>query len=625
MSQSQQDISLLTFQVGPYRFCVNAVEAESIIAKPQIRSIPGMRGSVAGVFSHRGNVIVVVNLRIKLGLQEFASKKSGQLITASINGEPKGFWVDEVLDLQHNADLLWQRVPAFRKQTIVDQIVLKDNTVLLHTDFERLFYAEDSEALVDGFSEKVADLCTARDHECDQSSQCRKISEDSGSITPPEDPLPSPGEETADAGRSEKPEASEKEHSAPVDISGVPAFEGENDRSGYRNSAGTITGNPCFQKQSAAAESQRPVIRLYSGPNNHRSNFQKVRPGRFKTQRPACRVHNQRTDKRKNRSKMLIAGLAAMVIAGVITVLFWPENQQSEDARLISIVHAGEQRRKPIDTKENPSLPLDDYEHTLLSDLKNRQADEMAYLASASPRIDSAKNTVPDEESENSAGSPQIDSEVSISPSSRDEAIDGQEHNLETVGSSFSNGWDVKEAIQSAPSGQDKAGGEASPNIEGLRSEGGEDTSAGSIVAAGAMYSPTAEPPQTDNPAAYPAAAAPELLEEAEQPESADSSPKISEEILRIETDNFTLTIERPENPPVRQTPSKPSPVLSEERLIHIVVRGDTLWDIAGNYLGNPFRYPELAELSHIKDPHWIYPGDVITIVRKKTPGKLVE
>lgn len=48
--------------------------------------------------------------------------------------------------------------------------------------------------------------------------------------------------------------------------------------------------------------------------------------------------------------------------------------------------------------------------------------------------------------------------------------------------------------------------------------------------------------------------------------------------------------------------------------ITHVVVKGDTLWDIAEKYLGDPFRYPELAELSNIKDPHWIYPGDIIRI-----------
>ncbi len=42
----------------------------------------------------------------------------------------------------------------------------------------------------------------------------------------------------------------------------------------------------------------------------------------------------------------------------------------------------------------------------------------------------------------------------------------------------------------------------------------------------------------------------------------------------------------------------------------HIVVDGDTLWHLARRYLHNPFRYPELARLSEIKNPDLIYPGD---------------
>jgi len=46
----------------------------------------------------------------------------------------------------------------------------------------------------------------------------------------------------------------------------------------------------------------------------------------------------------------------------------------------------------------------------------------------------------------------------------------------------------------------------------------------------------------------------------------------------------------------------------------YVVKKGDTLWDIAEKYLNDPFRYPELAKSSHIRDPHWIYPGDIIRI-----------
>ena len=46
----------------------------------------------------------------------------------------------------------------------------------------------------------------------------------------------------------------------------------------------------------------------------------------------------------------------------------------------------------------------------------------------------------------------------------------------------------------------------------------------------------------------------------------------------------------------------------------HVVVKGDTLWDIAETYVKDPFRYPELAELSKIKNPDLIYPYDLVRI-----------
>ena len=48
---------------------------------------------------------------------------------------------------------------------------------------------------------------------------------------------------------------------------------------------------------------------------------------------------------------------------------------------------------------------------------------------------------------------------------------------------------------------------------------------------------------------------------------------------------------------------------------IHSVAKGDTLWDLAGKYLGNPFAWPQIWELNKwVKDPHWIFPGDPLTV-----------
>lgn len=57
---------------------------------------------------------------------------------------------------------------------------------------------------------------------------------------------------------------------------------------------------------------------------------------------------------------------------------------------------------------------------------------------------------------------------------------------------------------------------------------------------------------------------------------------------------------------------------------IHLVRRGDTLWDLCNHYYQNPYAWPKVWSYNpQIANPHWIYPGDQVRLTSATGGGSM--
>jgi purine-binding chemotaxis protein CheW len=92
--------NLVGFVVGPVAYAVDIARVREIVNPLEVTALPHMPPEVAGVSDHRGEVIPVIDLRVRFGLEHAESGRSTKWILLHAGGERSvGIVVDYVTEV----------------------------------------------------------------------------------------------------------------------------------------------------------------------------------------------------------------------------------------------------------------------------------------------------------------------------------------------------------------------------------------------------------------------------------------------------------------------------------------------------------------------------------------------
>jgi len=551
-----QENTLLRFRVGPFRFAVPAVEVEGIIVPPVLTRIPLNPPHSKGVFMHHQRLASAISLRSKFGLSDSDDPEYGQLILGEVSVGLVAFWVDEVYETVDTSELEWREMPQFIPHAAFDSFAVKGDEVVLSTTMQQLYEVP---------AETAAQLLQGVRNSFDLPQDIPPVA--SEAQLSPEEPDVF-GDIMTDQASETGATRMVSETKPPLEsaLSASPTSEARTEETEPGQAA---------PEDSSATTSNAAKGATNSPKQNHVVNF----PGNKSGQ--ASERNIPRTSSGTPRSDKTAQFSAARV------------NIRSNPGADVSARRVASDRARPDPASEHRRRGFVGGTHAAavgqLHEPRYRQPDAPIYTDGAS-----------ESRQQSSKGWAWLLLALLV---------------LALLVYLF---WPGKK--------QGTIGSIPTQNYQSTYSFR-ESTPSSTVREPRASYEAVSPPP---------------VVREAVTPPPADTSTETveqpvapvvqgSNEIYRLEGKEVTVTVERSQ--PVDSADksstaqlaidststerSKPMAAGYEE-FVHIVVKGDTLWDIAAKYLKNPFRYPELARLSQISNPDLIYPGDTVRIRAKR-------
>ena len=131
----------VTFRLGEESYGVNVMQVQEVLRVSEIAPVPGAPGYVLGIINLRGNVVSVLDTRLRFGLAKKATDDSTRIIIIELESQTIGILVDSVAEVEDVQSSEVDAAPSVGNEEsarYIAGVVSRANGILILVDVHRL-------------------------------------------------------------------------------------------------------------------------------------------------------------------------------------------------------------------------------------------------------------------------------------------------------------------------------------------------------------------------------------------------------------------------------------------------------------------------------------------------------
>lgn len=139
-------IQLVTFRLQEELYGINVMQVQEVLRVTEIAPVPGSPSYVLGIINLRGNVVTVIDTRIRFGLDPVEVNDQSRIVIIESEKQVVGMLVDsvaEVVELRMSEIDSAPNVGNDETSRYIQGVATRDNTLLIVVDLNKLLTDEE--------------------------------------------------------------------------------------------------------------------------------------------------------------------------------------------------------------------------------------------------------------------------------------------------------------------------------------------------------------------------------------------------------------------------------------------------------------------------------------------------